>query len=59
MDEQNQMPEQDPRIAQAEHTKQNNKDAIKLAEKGAATYFAGPEGAAVVNQLHNLSLIHI
>ena len=53
MDEQNQMPEQDPRIAQAEHTKQNNKDAIKLAEKGAATYFAGPEGAAVVNQLHN------
>ena len=53
MNEQNQMPEQDSRIAQAEHTKQNNKDAIKLAEKGAATYFAGPEGAAVVNQLHN------
>lgn len=53
MDEQNQMPEQDIKRAQAEHTKQNNKDAIKLAEKGAATYFAGPEGAAVVNQLHN------
>ena len=53
MDEQNQMPEQDIKKAQAERTKQNNKDAIKLAEKGAAMYFGGPEGASVVNQLHN------
>lgn len=52
MDEQNQMPEQDIKRAQAEHTKQNNEDAIKFA-KGAATYLAGPEGAPVVNQLHN------
>ena len=33
MNEQNQMPEQDPRIAQAEHTKQNNKDAIRISNK--------------------------
>lgn len=49
-----QMPKQ---MTEKEHTEQNTKKALQAAEKGAATYFAGPEGAAAVNALHNAPVV--
>ena len=60
MDENNNMNENsgiDKKALEKQHTEQNTKKALQVAEKGAATYFAGPEGAAAVNALHNAPVV--
>ena len=60
MDENNNMNEDssiDKKTLEKQHTDQNTKKALQVAEKGAATYFAGPEGAAAVNALHNAPVV--
>ncbi len=60
MDENNNVNENsgvDKKALEKQHTEQNTKKALQVAEKGAATYFAGPEGAAAVNALHNAPVV--
>lgn len=60
MDEKNNMNENsgiDKKALEKQHTEENTKKALQVAEKGAATYFAGPEGAAAVNALHNAPVV--
>lgn len=47
----------DKQASEKQHTEQNTKKALQAVEKGAATYFAGPEGAAAVNALHSAPVV--
>lgn len=57
MDEQNQAPQQDPRVAKVEQTKQNTKEVLKAGEEVALTAAGVPAAGAIMNAARSTPIV--